>query len=268
MRRLGTRMLGAAVMLEARVLLSAPDSPPFRLLAAARASDLRTWASVVREIRYKLGNLPDIVSYLSTNFGAGISTVDKTTRKKHLAQYRHNILEPALRNYDEETYCEHLRGMDWPYIDFQPGLTPLPMHVLCAPWSKSQWQDYTIWSLARVTGRLPWAPLGLHWAPKVVDFCPLCNDPNADLNHLLQSCPCTEQLRLRFNVPRYLVWREFALMLFEGRPFQSSDDVPNQPDWRIEFVATTARLAADAMQRLMGPSQIDRLIDTASRGLF
>ena len=87
-QRLGTKMLGAAIMLEARVLLSPADAPPRRLLAAAKTFySAPSWAQAVSHARSRLGPLPDICDFLGE---AAVQDAlhDRASRKIYLSKYK------------------------------------------------------------------------------------------------------------------------------------------------------------------------------------
>ena len=186
-RRIGTRMLGAALMLEARIWSSDDKSPARLLLSAARDVTGDHWLNNVRQIRLRL------VVFLPFLSGwkppASFLSLPICVPRKHLlGRYKVHIVEPALSEYDNTVFLERTANSDWPYCIFQPRLEPLPRHLLLAQWSQYTWHDYKIWSLSRATGRFGWAPLGIHSAPKVLPRCPLCHCHDVTLLHLLKYC--------------------------------------------------------------------------------
>ena len=104
--------------------------------------------------RAALGNLPDILSWLSVE-DVEFARSDVVARGRLLSKYRSHVVEPAVSNYDQEAYASSLSQVSWPYLEFQPFFEPLPKQLLGAPWSKDSWVNYTVWSLARATGRWP-----------------------------------------------------------------------------------------------------------------
>ena len=145
-RRIGTRMFGAALMLEARIWSSELSSP---------------------SRRQSLGGIPSFPDWLETS-GFDLVSSDSRTRKHLLSRYKVHIVEPALSEYDNTAFVERSAKSDWPYIQFQPRLEPLPRHVLLAQWSQYTWQDYKIWSLG--------APLAaFHGHPSVSTLHPRCS---------------------------------------------------------------------------------------------
>ena len=184
-RRLGTRMFGAALMLEARIWSSECSSPSRPILSAARHITGDHWLNSVHQVRQNLGGIPSFPEWLETS-GFDLVSSDSRARKHLLSRYKVHIVEPALSEYDNTAFVARTANADWPYIQFQPRLEPLPRHVLLAQWSQHTWQDYKIWSLGRATGRFPWAPLGIHSAPRVLPRCPLCHCRDVTLIHLLK----------------------------------------------------------------------------------
>ena len=82
------------------------------------------------------------------------------------------------------------------------------------------------------------------WAPCVVDTCPLCYVPNANVDHLLLTCPCTVKYRQKLSVAVSLPW------LFEDRPKPETVDGLTECDERVTYVAMAIRLAHQGIIQL------------------
>ena len=91
-------MLADAILLEARVSLLPLETPAYRALLLAQHSTLPSWATHVRQLRQRLGDLPDIVSWLGV-FPDNLRS-DSFLRKNAVRSYRIQVLYPALKAYD------------------------------------------------------------------------------------------------------------------------------------------------------------------------
>ena len=243
-RRLGTQMLAAAIMLEARVLLLAVDMPPRLILESARAALFPSRAKEVIKMRSTLG-IPDLLEHLGS-MEVDRARKDNNIRERDLVHYRKNIVDRSLEGYDQSAFTRALRNQAWPYIEFQSALAPLPENILLADWDHDDWTDYAIWSLARASGRWPWAPLGIYSCPAVVDHCPLCNVPEATLEHLLWVCQASQKYRQEFVPANVFSWKELRTWLFTHRP--------REEDTRaMRYVAVVTRKAADALLTASSP---------------
>ena len=152
-RRLGTRMFAEAVMLEARVLMLPKNVSAFQLLNLAMASPCSSWATHVKAIRGKLGNIPDISTWLENEVPDAMRA-DAIARKHVLRKYRVTVLEPALKSYDHNHFIAN-QDPDWYYLDWQTSLSPFSDTLLATDWSASEWKMYRVWAVTRCTGRWP-----------------------------------------------------------------------------------------------------------------
>jgi hypothetical protein len=208
-----------AIMLEARVLLMPPASSAHRLLHLARDENcqLDSWASRVKALRLKLGGLPDLMSWASGN-GALENIdegVDSNVRKTLLAGYRCEVVYPAADKYDQDALNRAMASNDWPYDSFGASAMLSDRQLLRARWDSTTWLSFRIWATARCTGRLPLPLLGFDFFPQVIATCPLCQAAEADLEHVVATCPFTRDLRHRYSVPD-ATWTTLRLWLSDG----------------------------------------------------
>ena len=89
-RRIGTRMFGAALMLEARIWSSELSSPSRLILSAARHIAGDHWLNSVHQVRQSLGGIPSFPERLETS-GFDLVSSDSRTRK--------HLLRPALAGF-------------------------------------------------------------------------------------------------------------------------------------------------------------------------
>ena len=234
--RLGTRMFAEALMLEARVCLLPDICCASPALAAARSSVFPSWASAVRALRERLGDLPDITTWLS---GQGIDArhLGRFERKSHARRFRQKIIYPALREYDDYYYRSAGATKDWPYPDLQRRRDSFSEDLLLASWSTQEWHQFSVWSLIRVTGRVPLPLYDVDFFPDTLDVCPLCGMEKADLSHALCACSALAEIYesneyfLQFDQP----WTRLRSLRFAGDETLS---LHGRPAIRIEFVAT------------------------------
>jgi len=130
-------------MLEARVLLMPTDNVSRKLLIAAQREccSLPSWAKQVQSVRKRIGGLPDILGWNGCHASTGMA-LDKDERKSMLQSYRHQVVLPALAEYDRFALdsCPALK--DWPFTDFIDASSQFPPELLSACWDEHHWQSY------------------------------------------------------------------------------------------------------------------------------
>jgi hypothetical protein len=240
-RRLGTRMLAEAVMLESRVLLLPEHIPVRQLLLQARLTTFSCWAHEVCRVRRRLGDIPDIIAWAGPD-AVDMIRNDLSARKACLTKFRVKVLYPALDSYDLSAFCSVQD--EWPFRSFHHFLDPQDNKILVATWGHTQWKMFRCWSLVRATGRWPLPLYGLEYLPRSLDKCPLCGKLNADIAHLLRRCTSTKCLRSEHDIPR-TSWSSLRHLLFAGVTAVSPDGslAPH-----IQFVAACFNQAAVALQ--------------------
>jgi len=241
-RRLGTRCIGEAIMLEARLVLQAPDGVLHHVLQNARSTNLTSWISKVARIRLSLGDIPCISGWLSASdlqkcYG------DIEYRYKRLQSFRRQILLPALDIYDLQAYQLAASKSTWPFAYFQGQPMRFDHDILLADWPSLDTFQYKVWTIAKSTGRLPLSSFGFPHAVLEMDTCPLCGYPGAGLAHILSSCSGTLHIRRSF-FPASRGWDDLQVLLFRGPHCVSSD---GRLSYRIRYVASALQILADAL---------------------
>ena len=229
--RLGTCIMREAIMLEARLLLLPVTLPVNQLLMLARTSCLPNWANQVLEVRRRLNNLPDVLEV----FGDAVTEalrLSADARRKLAKQYRREVVLPALKEYDSYAMRSSSQKSNWPYFDFQEPLIKFGDALLTASWNKLDWKMYTVWALARATGRIPLPVFGANYLPETLDSCPLCSTSRVGLSHLLYQCT---ECRYERSLLRYKAqnWGSFCRYVFGGDAIFNSEGRPAQ---RVQFV--------------------------------
>ena len=245
--RLGTRMLADAILLEARISLLPLDIPAYQALRLAQGSALPSWASHVHQLRKRLGDLPDIVSWLGTIPNSLRSNA--TLRKSAVRSYRLQVVYPALASYDLSALSNGAQG-HWPYARFQRGFAIPGSGLLLAIWHDEDWAKLKIWSVTRVLGRWPLALFGIDWMPVSLERCPYCGSGNADVLHILTLCPDTASLRRLFDIPPKHPW-EVMEFLFNSSVVNSTGEGPAPC---VLFVATAFQ---DVATKLVSDGEVD-----------
>ena len=147
-------MLGEAIMLEARTQLLPHHTTATEALHAARQSPFHSWAKLVQSLRDRLGQLPDILDWISQE-RVDFDPCDKNKRK-HIAQrFCYKVWYPALAQYDQEAYLKAEQTSVLPYPNFQRRHDMFSQKLLLADWSPAQWAAHKVWQPVRVSGRSP-----------------------------------------------------------------------------------------------------------------
>jgi hypothetical protein len=258
-QRLGTCMLGEAIMLEARMMLLPPTNPARMLLLFARNSFLPCWATAVMDLRVRLGNLPDIRRWLGDEM-AEAASLDPAVRRNSLRRFRTTIVSPSLTQYDQTAFEAAGANADWPVCEFLHTPCDFPMLLLEANFSSTQWKSLRVWALVRATGCWPLPLFGMTELQRVIDFCPLCGASLADLCHILQLCSGTESMRKDlFCVTSS--WSQFRSLLFQGHPVP---DECNGLELRVIYIASVFELAVSALLTGVTPNDVSELIAGAA----
>ena len=158
---MGTRMLGEALALEARVALLPENQPSRRLLLAARSSPWRTWARDAEELRLRMGDLPDVLTWMPTRRREGsVSSPDE--RRALASEFRHFVILPALDKHDASV------------LQIPAALPRSWLWLADASWGGRSWEQLKIWSVVRSTRRFPLPLLDLDGLPQTLPTCPFC----------------------------------------------------------------------------------------------
>jgi len=229
--RLGSLLLAEAIMLEARVLIFPENAPARRLLVAAQASPWLTWGQHVRLARQKLGGMPSIIEWAGAR-AVSEARLTSWSRKRLTGAYKHRILKPQLKKYDQDAFQAGSGRHGWPFATFQSPFAPLNEDILWADWQPRPWSDLQVWAAARATGRFPLILFGGDGAPASLSVCRLCGVPSADVKHALFECPAVSRASLG---PTRETWPELQQVIFGGGGRLSQVTV---------FVAETLRAAA------------------------
>ena len=246
-RRLGTKMLGEAIMLEARIRLLPDHTAAAGALLAARQSPFHSWAKLAQSLRHRLGQLPDILDWLCQE-GVVFDHTDKKQRKYTARRFRHKVVYPALSQYDQEAYLKAERTSGWPYPNFQRRHDTFDDALLLAPWSPAQWTANRVWQLTRVSGRFPLPLLGLEIFPTTLETCPLCSRDNVNLQHILNDCAGSGALRKNLGFHN-LDWPTLCVLLFSAN--DSAHCLGSLPD-RVVFVYDCMYMVATGLQAIAG----------------
>ena len=213
-----------------------------RLTAAQRdCCMLPSWAKQVRSVRHRLGNMPDILVWCGSHRD-NAPTLDKNERKDILQTYRHQVVLPAIAEYDKVA-LEASAHSEWP-ITCWCASSDLPRELLSACWEKEHWQKYRVWMLARVTGRRPLPLFGMELFPFKLGQCPACNWQDAGVEHVLCFCPTTRGLRESFLHSERCWDISLAHLFGDGEIANSCGD----PAVRFSFVANCFVEMAAIMQ--------------------
>ena len=156
--------------------------------------------------------------------------------------------------YDDEAYLSKLETASWIYICFQPAPSCLSLYTLWFPWDKKTNYQYTLWALAKATGRLPLPAVGFDTFPRFLDACPFCSKLQANLEHILMRCVHSSRERSSLRAPRES-WHSFAVFIFGGS-FMPDDEYGLDP--RTIFVAdcTLQTAAKIELSRIEGEDAI------------
>ena len=119
-----------------------------------------------------------------------------------------------------------------------------------AAWPSRTWRLYKCWAVVRALGRWPFAVLGAGDVPYTTT-CPLCQEPDATIQHLLHTCPCTLALyhgwyaAIGFSTPSRssIPVHVFFETLFKGRLGAIAHDI-EQCRARVTYVGESLILAA------------------------
>ena len=246
-RRLGTKMLGEAIMLEARTQLLPHHTTAAGALHAARQSPFHSWAKLVQSLRDRLGQLPDILDWISQE-RVDFDPCDKNKRKNIARRFRYKVVYPALAQYDQDVYLKAEQTSGWPYPNFQRRHDMFPQKLLLADWSPAQWAAHKVWQLVRVSGRFPLPLLGIELFPLTLDACPLCHQDHASLQHVLCECIGICPLRVKYGF-QSLDWPTLRTLLFSADDYVPCTEA--LPD-RVTFVHETMRMVASSLQAIAG----------------
>jgi hypothetical protein len=235
-------------MLEAQIDTLPIGVPARNLLLHLRHSHHDTWASTVSKLRMRLGNLPNIHTWLNLEEEVDLSA-PPYSRKSLLLKFKATVVAPAVHSYDDYSFKQSVQSLPWPYAKFQKALSSMPDQWLAANWSQSQWKDLQIWSLVRATGRWAFPPLEHHVLPLILDKCPLCDLDSVHVVHLFASCPGTAMYRAELhNAPTGT--DEMCNYLFGERTISCDRHVL---DPKVSFVAKAIRLALASQQSVVDP---------------
>jgi hypothetical protein len=195
---------------------------------------------------------------------------DKTTRKKVLAKYRKNKVDPALRVLDESAFDEAAGRSVWPYASFQHQLSEYPQELLEVNWGPNTWYYYRAWAVVRATGRIPLRVFGGIGLPRSCEPCVLCGATSVDIEHLLTHCPATYALYAKWwssmgrsGLPSArLDWPMLRMELFAGRLgfLTSSSD---EGAVRILYVGAACKQLVDAQRSLQLDQEVSQLLVSA-----
>ena len=192
-----------------------------------------------------MGGLPGFRAWLSEvdDVEVHVLAADRKLRKQVLRQYRLSVLIPAMDDYDNAAFQGVVSDEGWPYPTFNPHPAKLPSDLLLAFWNAEQWRSYHLWSVTRVTGRMPLALCGVDMMPRVLAYCPCRLQPDADLQHVFCACPDHRLLHEDSGMPSGS-WDIVMLWLFDGWDICNAEGGVHA---RIHYVAETMRAIAAAL---------------------
>ena len=254
-------MFTEAIMLEARVLTMPPETSAHRLLVFAQSTSchLESWGTRVRQLRLRLGDLPDILCGSASDLEA-CARGDKSARKTMLAKYHREIVYPAVEAFDENNLDRAAESNDWPYPAFGCIERWELDSLLCVQWNELTWKSFRLWSAARCTGRFPLPLLGFDFFPSKFALCPLCNMHNDDLAHVLMACACTQAHREGHDAPAGS-WDELRFWIFTSSGVV--DDEGQLAD-RITFFASIMSQIGESLR--VSDQDIEVLLGQATGG--
>ena len=240
-------MFERALLLKARIQLLPLTHPASRLLEVAQDADVCSWASQVATLQTspRFGaSIPDILAGFPSEL-IREARASATVRRQLVAKYRTEVVRPVLTDYDRTVFERAASVSTWPYIVFQPAPDGLPEH--------ETWAFYRAWACVRVLGRWPLAVFGAGGLPNLLELCPLCSEPQVEVQHLLSGCICTAALLRDWagcvgHVRADPVgWTELARLLFAGRVSHPLDN-PFHGEARVVFVGRCCAMAAQAVR--------------------
>ena len=114
-------------------------------------------------------------------------------------------MKPACRRVDETWFRNEWQNLkDAEGEDAYSGVAPgsrdgCPQQwgiaLGWAPWGAADWKFYRAWAVARISRAIPLTVWGAGGVVRSFPACPCCAAPEANLEHILESCPGTEAAR-------------------------------------------------------------------------
>ena len=183
-----------------------------------------------------------------------------------MAKNRSNYVLPVLAEYDRSEF-ERVADANqaWPYSVFQPSMDGLPLSSLFLDWGHETWSLYRAWACVRVLGRWPLAVFGAGGLPRSLEFCPLCEEHDVGVEHLLTSCKRTTLALHEWaecvghSLTGQVSWNEFARLLFGGRISYPHDN-PAHGEACVLFVGRCCAMAARAICNQALANDVDDMI--------
>ena len=145
---------------------------------------------------YDLGLAED----LDSHFGAGASGERcPLERKRLVANWKTRVVEPCVRRHEARWFSEQVAMLNTeglvPYAELVPLRTlGNDLDIRFAPWGKTMWRFYKAWCVARATSCIPAGVWGRGTRSSGtlcarLERCSLCGACEADLEHVVVSCP-------------------------------------------------------------------------------
>ena len=261
-------------MLKARLQLLPDSHPAKRLLEVAARSRVFTWASLVTSLQRRRdwpAPIPDIVDAFDAS-RIRDALRSKDSRRYLLRAYRRTCVEPVLREYDLNAFLQVDASGSWSYTSFQPAFNAtLFARLLDMDWDADVWGFYRTWAVVRVTGRWPLALFGWLDLPRTLPECPLCGVSDADVVHVLLSCPHTVEDFRAWSlatdcyspVATRPPWDTFSAALF-AEAFSSREDASVAGAARVRYVGRCFQACAEAIRA----TEVDWLIADAAASVI